>query len=72
MQQSKLKPVSSGFKQKALRSNKLYIGFNFKHKYTKMSQREAEGGKREHFWKRWLKATSKARFRRQCRWKAYY
>ena len=55
MQQSKLKPVSSGFKQKALRSNKLYIGFNFKHKYAKMSQRAAEGGKREHFWKRWLR-----------------
>ena len=38
MQQSNIKPVSSGFKQKALRSNKLCIGFNFKHEYAKMSQ----------------------------------
>ena len=39
MQQSNIKPVSSGLKQKALRSKKLCIGFNFKHKYAKMSQR---------------------------------
>ena len=39
MQQSNIKPVSSGFKQKALGSNKLCIGFNFKHEYAKMSQR---------------------------------
>ena len=39
MQQSNIKPVSSGFKQKALRSNMLYIGFNFKLEYAKMSQR---------------------------------
>ena len=40
MQQSNIKPVSSGFKQ-ALCSNKLCKGFNFKHEYAKMSQ-EAE------------------------------
>ena len=39
MQQSKIEAVSSGFKQKALRSNTLFIGFNFKHEYAKMSQR---------------------------------
>ena len=39
MQQSIIKPVSSGFKQKALSSNKLCIGFSFKHEYAKMSQR---------------------------------
>ena len=39
MQQSKIKPVSSGFKQKAWSSNKLCIGFNFKHEYAKMSQK---------------------------------
>ena len=43
MQQSNIKPVSSGFKQKALRSKKLCIGFNFKHKYAKMSQRAENG-----------------------------
>ena len=67
MQQSNIKPVSSGFKQKALRSNKLCIGFNFKHEYAKMSQ----NGKREKFRKRWLKATTSASFRRQCRWQVY-
>ena len=39
MQQSKIKPVSSGFKQKAWRSNKLCIGFNFKRECAKTSQR---------------------------------
>ena len=39
MQKSNKKPVSSGFKQKALRSNKLCIGFNFKREYAKMSER---------------------------------
>ena len=39
LKQSNIKPVSSGFKQKALSSNKLCIGFNFKHEYAKMSQR---------------------------------
>ena len=49
MQQSNIKPVSSGFSQKGLRSNKLYIGFNFKHEYPKMSQGQIR--KREQFWK---------------------
>ena len=39
MQLSNIKPVSSGFKQKALCSNKLCKGFTFKHEYAKMSQR---------------------------------
>ena len=39
MQQFNIKPVSLSFKQKALRSKKLCIGFNFKHEYAKMSQR---------------------------------
>ena len=39
MQQSNIKPVSSGFSQKGLRSNKLYIGFNFKHEYPKNCHR---------------------------------
>ena len=60
MQQSNIKPVSSGFSQKGLRSNKLYIGFNFKHEYPKMSQGQI--WKREQFWKQWLKATKSARF----------
>ena len=51
-----------------MRSNKWCIGFNFKHEYKKMSQ----GGKREKFWKRGLKATTSARFRRQFRWKVHY
>ena len=39
------------------------LGFNFIHEYAKMSQ----DGKREKFWKRGIKATMTARFRRQCR-----
>lgn len=39
MQKSNKKPLSSGFKQKALRSNKLCIWFNFKREYAKMSER---------------------------------
>ena len=39
IQQSKVKPVSSGL-NKALHSNNLCIGFNFKHEYAKMSQGE--------------------------------
>ena len=70
MQQLNIKPVSSCFKQKALCSNKLCIGFNFKHKYAKMSQRAD--------WKTWtilemmVKATTGARFHRQCPWKVYF
>ena len=45
MQQSNIKPVSSGFKQKALCSNKLCNGFTFKHEYTKMSQRAENANK---------------------------
>ena len=42
----------------ALSSNKLCIGFNFKHEYAKMSH----GGKREKFWKRRLQAATSAAF----------
>ena len=46
LQQSNIKPVSSGFKQGVvfIKTNKLYIAFNFKHEYAKDA---TEGGKRE-------------------------
>ena len=47
MQQSNIKPVSSGFKEKGLRSNLQF--------QTRVRKDVTEGGKREQFWKRCLK-----------------
>ena len=38
---------------------------------TRVRKDVTEGRKREQFWKRCLKATTSASFRRQCRWKVY-
>ena len=80
MQQSNIKPVSSGFKQKALCSNKLRLHFQTQvHKDVTELMRDPgnEVGHRGRktqtsFWKWWLKATMSARFHCQCLWKVYF
>ena len=80
MQQSNIKPVSSGVKQKALCSNKLRLHFQTQvHKDVTELLRDPgnEVGHRGRktqtsFWKWWLKATMSARFHCQCLWKVYF
>ena len=80
IQQSNVKPVSSGFKQKALCSNKLRLHFQTQvHKDVTELMRDPgnEVGHRGRktqtsFWKWWLKATMSAHFHCQCLWKVYF